>query len=146
MSAMPGPAPHLVLAVGAPAQALAGDLCRAGDRLRTLADADDAGAVLDAELARLPTGWRVLAIGIERDARTVRAAALARGALAEEITVLALDDAEARRVYCGLCHDRFDADAAVGDLVRCPGCDRPLTVAAHHSPTHGAFLGAPGVR
>jgi dimethylamine monooxygenase subunit C len=150
----PGPAPHLVLAVGARARAVAQDLCRDGDRYRTLAVADDAGPVLDEEFARLPTGWQVLAVGIERDVSSVRAAALARGALDEEVTVLALDvgddrdDPDAcrpRRIHCGYCHRRFDTDAAVGDLLRCPGCNQPLTVAAHHSRTHGTSLGAPRV-
>ncbi len=148
---LPGAPPHLVLAVGERARGLAEDLCGGSDRCFVLADPDEAGAVLDAELARLPTGWRVLAVGADRDVRVVRAAALARGALDEEVTALALDVDEdpvacrPRRVHCGRCHHRFDAVAAVGDALRCPGCASALVVAPHHSRTHGAFLGAPSV-
>ena len=88
---LPGAPPHLVLAVGERARGLAEDLCGGSDRCFVLADPDEAGAVLDAELARLPTGWRVLAVGADRDVRVVRAAALARGALDEEVEGVALD-------------------------------------------------------
>jgi dimethylamine monooxygenase subunit C len=145
----PGPAPLLVLAVGDAAGALAAGRCPDGDRRRVLGVADDAGAVLDAELPLLTTGWRVLAVGIGRDVRTVRAAALARGALDEEVTVWLLDsDTDTDmgadvRVYCGACHHRFDARA--GEHRPCPGCGVDLAVTDHESRTHGAVLGAPRV-
>jgi ribosomal protein S27AE len=141
----PGCAPHLVLAVGEAADAVAARRRRDGDRHRVLRDADEAGAVLDAELPRLTTGWRVLAVGTGRDVRAVRAAALARGALCEEVTVWALDpDDAAVRVHCGACHHRFDARA--GDQRPCPGCGVEVTVTDHDSRVHGAVLGAPRVR
>jgi predicted RNA-binding Zn-ribbon protein involved in translation (DUF1610 family) len=151
----PGGPPVLVLAVGAGTGAVAGadavaaGLRRAADRLRVLGDADDAGAVLDAELPRLTTGWRVLAVGTGRDVRAVRAAALARGALDEEVMTWALDGGTDAgpgadvRVHCGACHHRFDARA--GEQRPCPGCGVDLVVTDHESRTHGAVLGAPRV-
>jgi len=140
----PGRAPVLVLAVGEAAEAVAADRCGPGDRYRVLGDADDAGAVLDAELPRLHTGWRVLAVGSGRDVRAVRAAALARGALDEEVTVRALGTGDVIRVHCGACHHRFDARA--GEQRPCPGCGVALVATDHESRTHGAVLGAPRVR
>ena len=143
----PGSAPRLVLAVGEAACALATRRCRDGDRYRVLGDAHDAGAVLDAELARLTTGWRLLAVGSGRDVRAVRAAALARGALDEEVVVCALDAGDVThddvRVHCGACHHGFDA--RVGEERPCPGCGVDLLVTDHDSRTHGAVLGAPRV-
>lgn len=146
-----GPAPRVVVSIG---DADAAPLLRPGDRHRHLDTAGEAGAALDAELAAVRTGWRVLAVGTERDAQRVRAAALARGALDAEITVVAVDvpvdagdavveGARLRAVHCAVCHHRFDARAAVGDAVGCPACGRELAVAGHHSRTHAAFLGAP---
>jgi dimethylamine monooxygenase subunit C len=137
--------PHLVIAVG-DATGLAERSCRPGDRFRALADAADAGALLDAELARLSTGWRVLAVGTERDVGLVRAAALARGALDEEITVRTTAGDGGRRLHCGHCHRSSDTDAGVGETVGCPGCGERLVVTAHRSRTHGADLGVPTVR
>jgi predicted RNA-binding Zn-ribbon protein involved in translation (DUF1610 family) len=133
-----------VLAVGAAADPVAAGSCRPGDRYRLLGDADDAGAVLDAELPRLSTGWRVLAVGSAPDARAVRAAALARGALDEEVVVWALDAGDEVRVHCGACHHRFDARA--GEQRPCPGCGVDLVVTDHDSRVHGTVLGAPRVR
>ena len=45
----PGAAPHLVLAVGDRARAVAADLCGDADRYRALPDPDEAGTVLDVE-------------------------------------------------------------------------------------------------
>jgi dimethylamine monooxygenase subunit C len=140
-----GRAPLLVLAVGEAADAVAAaDHCQVGDRRRVLGDAEEAGAVLDAELPHLPTGWRVLAVGSPRDVRVVRAAALARGALDEEVTVRAPDADDDSRVHCGACHHRFDARA--GEPRPCPGCGVDLVVTDHESRVHGAVLGAPRVR
>ena len=143
----PGGPPVLALAVGAGAEALAASTGphRAVDRLRVLGDADDAGAVLDVELPRLTTGWRVLAVGTGRDVRAVRAAALARGALDEEVTTWAVgaDSGTDVRVHCGACHQWFDARA--GEQRPCPGCGVALVVTDHDSRTHGAVLGAPRV-
>ncbi len=147
----PGRPPRLVLAVGAPADARAADRRRDGDRRRRLDDAQEAGAVLDAELPRLATGWRVLVVGTGRDVATVRAAALARGALDEEVEGCVLEGGDLEhgdlgggeevRVHCGVCHHRFGA--RVGDLPDCPGCGAALVVTDHDSRTHGAVLGAP---
>ena len=144
----PGPAPLLVLAVGTAAADVAARWCGHVDRLRVLGDAADAGAVLDAELPRLTAGWRVLAVGSGRDVRTVRAAALARGALDGEVVAYALDAGDDVRVHCGACHHRFDARLGARDSStprRCPGCGVDLVVTAHDSRVHGAVLGAPRV-
>ncbi|HEY2192373.1 MAG TPA: dimethylamine monooxygenase subunit DmmA family protein [Actinomycetospora sp.] len=136
-----GHARRLVVVVGHVADA---DRYRDGDRLCVLRDAADAGALLDAELPRLGTGWRVLAVGTGPDVRAVRAAALARGALAEEVSVRVLDDGAQVRVHCGVCH--HGAQARAGDVLECPGCGTALVVTDHESRVHGAVLGAPGVR
>lgn len=114
----------------------------------------DNAATVAGELARLTTGWRVLAVGRERDVLAVRAAALAAGALDAEITLVPTDvrdvddrmSTRVRLVFCGACHRRFDARVAVRDHLACPGCRAVLTVAAHHSRRHGAFLGVPAGR
>jgi dimethylamine monooxygenase subunit C len=131
------PAPHLV--VGAT------DLARPHDRVLP------PGADLATELSRLVTGWRVLAVGPERDVQAVRAVALATGALDEEIVLVPtdLDPADdlvgtrVRRLFCGACHHRFDARVAVGDPVACPACRAALGVTEHHSRRHAAFLAVP---
>ncbi len=144
------PAPHLVVSVGDDAARVARDLLRDGDRHRPVSGATDLADVVDAELSTVVTGWRVLAIGPERDVQAVRAAALARGALDAEIVLVptdaASDDAEEVRVralFCGACHRRFEARAAIGEPVACPGCHAALAVARHHSRRHGAFLAEP---
>ncbi|BBG02487.1 hypothetical protein PSA01_39610 [Pseudonocardia saturnea] len=139
------PAPHLVIAVGAaepPAP-------RPGDRLRTIRCGADADELLDAELATMVTGWRILVTGTESDVQQVRSAALARGALDSELELRPTDvDAgpealRPRTVHCGHCHTRFSATAAIGGAVHCPACGCALVVAHHHSRTHAAFLGSP---
>lgn len=139
------PAPHLVVAVGADAAETARGLMR--DRDRRLPDGTD----VPAALSRLVTGWRVLAVGPEREVQAVRAAALASGALDDEIVLVPTDagdpeETRERRLFCGACHRRFDACVALGDPVACPGCRAALTVAPHHSRRHGAFLGVPAGR
>ncbi|GAA1379226.1 hypothetical protein GCM10009613_01580 [Pseudonocardia kongjuensis] len=138
-------APHLVVAVGT---AVPPPL-RAGDRLRVLGAAADAGGLLDAELPTMVTGWRILVTGTESEVQQVRAAALARGALDSELDLRPTDvdtdphGARPRAIHCGHCHLRFAATAAIGGPVRCPGCAHRLVVAHHHSRTHAAFLGSP---
>jgi tRNA(Ile2) C34 agmatinyltransferase TiaS len=130
-----------VLAVGPGAATAAATGSGDGDRVHVLRDATEAPAVLDAELARLTTGWRIVAVGTTPDAAAVRAAALARGALSEEVTVRALDDGSRVRVHCGVCHHHTDARRR--QRLRCPGCGTTLEVTDHDSPVHGAVLGAP---
>lgn len=139
------PAPHLVVVTGdgaGAATALLRDRPAGHDRWCATPDA------VAPALSELVTGWRVLAVGPERDVAAVRSAALAAGALDEEVVLVATDAADpqgtrVRPLFCGACHHRFDARVAVGDPVDCPSCRAALTVAAHHSRRHGAFLGAP---
>jgi ribosomal protein S27AE len=141
---IPGGPRHLVLAVGPTAGTRAHEAAGEHDRLRVLAHADEAGPVLDAELPGLRTGWRVLAVGTPREVAIVRAAVLARGGLDEEVGDLVLDEVRSGvRVHCGRCHAATDTPATTGDTLTCPGCGAALVVTDHHSPTHGAVLGAP---
>jgi hypothetical protein len=135
-----GHPPRLVVAVGEAAGVVVGDR----DRLRVLPNADAAGAVLDEELPRLTTGWRVLAVGSGPEVRAVRAAALARGAVGEEVSVLVRGDEADVTVRCGVCH--ATTGARVGEALDCPACGTALAVTDHESAVHGAVLGAPRPR
>ncbi|MEJ8281671.1 dimethylamine monooxygenase subunit DmmA family protein [Pseudonocardia spirodelae] len=137
-----GRAPHLVV-VAAPAPV---PPLRAGDRCARLAAGADPGALLDRELARLVTGWRILVVGTEARAQEVRAAALARGARDDELVLTPTDLADTARdriVSCGHCHHRFTARADPGDALGCPGCGLVVHLAAHFSRRLAAWLGAP---
>ncbi|GAA4973982.1 dimethylamine monooxygenase subunit DmmA family protein [Pseudonocardia tropica] len=143
----PGPgtrsdAPHLVVVAGSvPVPGL-----RPTDRLVRLPAGGDAATLLDRELATLPTGTRILVTGPETVVQSVRAAALHRGALDEELVLVPTDAADATRdrtVHCGHCHHRVVVHADVGDAVVCPGCRLVLLVAGHHSRRLAAYLGAP---
>ncbi|NMO89352.1 hypothetical protein [Actinomycetospora sp. TBRC 11914] len=136
-----GPPPRLVLAVGERAGAAAAERCAARDRVRVVVSADDAATVLDAELPRLTTGWRIVGVGTTADAAAVRAAALARGALGEEVTVWPLDDSWRVRVHCGVCHHQGESRRDA--LAACPACGTALAVSDQESRVHGAVLGVP---
>ncbi|WP_018332147.1 dimethylamine monooxygenase subunit DmmA family protein [Actinomycetospora chiangmaiensis] len=102
-------------------------------------DPDDVGPTL----ARLTTGWRLRIVGPEREVLLLRAAALAHGALDEEITTEITTEVlgtGVRTVYCAACHHPFPT---TGTAARCPGCGTDLDVADHVSRRHGAFLGVP---
>jgi dimethylamine monooxygenase subunit C len=101
----------------------------------TTTDPDDVGPAL----ARLTTGWRLRITGPERAVLLLRAAALAHGALDEEITTVVTSAAD-RTVHCAHCHHRFPT---TGAAARCPGCGLELDVADHLSRRHGAYLGTP---
>ena len=109
-----------------------------GDRVREL-EVGQAEAVLDEELAHLTTGWRLRIVGPEREVLLIRAAALARGALDEEITTAVTATGDVT-VYCAHCHHTFPT---AGAAARCPGCGTDLVVADHRSARHGASLGEP---
>jgi dimethylamine monooxygenase subunit C len=112
----------------------------------------------EAQLARLlgecRTGARIVMAGPE--ATVMRAAALARaqGATAEELILVADEAGQAedaaccvgpagRRVFCVTCRRPFEAVAALGELVTCPGCGAGLTVDHRFSRPHAAYFGWP---
>ncbi|MER5671810.1 dimethylamine monooxygenase subunit DmmA family protein [Pseudonocardia alni] len=137
-----GDAPHLVVVAGSAPDPGLGP----ADRLVRLPTGGDAASLLDRELATLVTGTRILVTGPETVVQAVRAAALHRGALDEELVLVPTDVADPTRdrtVHCGHCHHRVVVHADVGDAVACPGCRLVLHVAGHHSRRLGAFLGAP---
>ena len=49
----------------------------------------------------------------------------------------------ARRVFCAACRASFDAVAALGEVVTCPGCAVGLTVDRRFSRPHAAYFGWP---
>ncbi len=126
-------------------------------------------AAAEAELRRLLAdclaGVRIIVAGPE--SAVTRAAALARrfGATSEELVLIATEAAEAaeateaaeaaaaggayadgpaaRRVFCAACRRPFDAVAALGAAVTCPGCRRRLVVDHRFSRPHAAYFGWP---
>lgn len=121
----------------------------------------------EAELRRLLrdclAGVRIILAGPETI--VMRAAALARhfGATSEELVLIATEAAGAagaaeaagagggeyvagpadRRVFCAACRDSFDAVAAMGGVVTCPGCATALIVDHRFSRPHAAYFGWP---
>jgi hypothetical protein len=118
-----------------------------------------AEAELGGLLADCLAGVRIIVAGPE--SAVTRAAALARrrGATSEELVLIATEAAEAaeaaeaggayvdgpaaRRVFCAACRRPFDAVAALGGVVTCPGCQRRLAVDHRFSRPHAAYFGWP---
>jgi len=48
-----------------------------------------------------------------------------------------------RRVFCAACRRSFDAVAAIGGMVSCPGCAAELIVDSRFSRPHASFFGWP---
>lgn len=48
-----------------------------------------------------------------------------------------------RRVFCAACRQSFPAEAALGDVVTCPGCAAGLIVDYRFSRPHAAYFGWP---
>ena len=104
-------------------------------------------------------GVRIILAGPE--SVVLRAAALARrlGATSEELVLIAaetagaadaagpdgayVDGPAARRVFCATCRQPFDAVAALGGIVTCPGCATALSVDHRFSRPHAAYFGWP---
>jgi hypothetical protein len=110
----------------------------------------------EAELGQLigecRTGVRIILAGPE--AIVMRAMSLARehGACSEELVPVAVEATgehvagpAVRRVYCVTCGLPFDAIAALGGTVSCPGCTAVLTVDTTFSPSRAAYPGWPSV-
>ena len=130
-----------------------------------------AEAELGRLLADSFAGVRIIVAGPE--SVVLRAAALARqlGATSEELVLIADEAAEAaeaaetaeapraaeagspggayvdglagRRVFCAACRRPFDAVAAMGGVVTCPGCATALIVDHRFSRPHAAYFGWP---
>lgn len=112
-----------------------------------------AEAELRGLLAGCLAGVRIIVAGPE--SAVTSAAALARrcGATSEELVLIATDAAPAsgayvdgpaaRRVFCAACRRPFDAVAALGGVVTCPGCERGLVVDHRFSRSHAAYFGWP---
>ena len=82
--------------------------------------------------------------------------AAARGATSEELVLIAterrggrapaaryVDGPAGRRVFCAACRQPFDAVAALGGVVTCPGCATALIVDHRFSRPHAAYFGWP---
>jgi hypothetical protein len=108
----------------------------------------------EAELGQLigecRTGVRIILAGPE--AVVMRAMSLARehGACSEELVPVAVEATgehvtgpAVRRVCCVTCGRPFDAVAALGGTVSCPGCAAVLTVDTRFSRSRAAYLGRP---
>jgi len=108
----------------------------------------------EAELGQLVgesrTGVRIILAGPE--AVVMQAMSLARqhGACTAELVPVTVEAAAehvtgpaVRRVHCVRCGRPFDAVAALGGTVSCPGCAAVLTVDTRFSRSHGAYLGWP---
>jgi hypothetical protein len=111
-------------------------------------------AAAEAELGQLigecRTGVRIILAGPE--AVVMRAMSLARehGACSEELVPVAVEATgehvagpAVRRVCCVTCGRPFDAVAALGGTVSCPGCAAVLTVDTRFSRSRAAYLGRP---
>jgi hypothetical protein len=111
-------------------------------------------AAAEAELGQLigqcRTGVRIILAGPE--AVVMRAMSVARehGACSQELVPVTVEAAgehvtgpAVRRVHCVTCARPFDAVAALGGSVTCPGCAAVLTVEARFSRSRAAHLGWP---
>jgi len=118
-------------------------------------------AQTETELRRLidgcRTGVRIILAGPESVVLQAIALVKALGATAEEIVSIATEAASdasdasdvyvsgvaARRVFCAACRRSFDAVAAIGGHVACPGCAAELIVDYRFSGPHAAYFGWP---
>jgi dimethylamine monooxygenase subunit C len=158
---LPAAASYLACWFGSQARAAVTELlarARPGARVTTGAFPARWDAATEAGLARLlrdcRTGVRIVLAGPEATVMRARALARAHGAVAEELVLLA-DEAAAsgyaaycvgpagRRVFCVTCRRPFDAVAALGELVTCPGCGAGLAVDHRFSRPHAAYFGWP---
>lgn len=125
-------------------------LLRARARLRKLqrsvdvteirADGIDDLRRFRAAVARSSVGVRILLVGSEAEVYAARSAALAEGAIEDELALIVSDDT-ARRVYCAHCAHTSTVSAYENDVIRCEQCARSLVIYHHFSPRKAAYLG-----
>jgi hypothetical protein len=156
-AALPAAACYLACWFGEPGRQRAEELLAAADPGVPVQRAGFAGqwsAAAEAELSQLVgdarTGVRIILAGPE--AVVSRAMLLARehGACSEELVPVAVAEGgehaagpAVRRVYCVTCGRPFDAVAALGGTVSCPGCAAVLTVGSQLSRSRAAYPGWP---
>lgn len=109
-------------------------------RVHLVADATEACAALDGDLADAVVGWRLLLAGPAHACLRVRARAFELGAADDEITV-ASTEVGIRAVYCPHCRSTTEVLAGLNEEISCAGCARQLSVYYHVSRQMGAHLG-----
>jgi dimethylamine monooxygenase subunit C len=109
-------------------------------RVHTVADDAAAAAAVTADLACAVVGWRLMIAGPADRCLRLRAHALRSGVADDEITI-ASTTVDIRAVHCAHCGTVTRAEAGLGDVVACTGCDHGLVVHHHVSRRLGAHLG-----
>jgi hypothetical protein len=100
------------------------------------------------------TGVRIILAGPESIVMRSLAVARELGATDEELVPVAIEAVAAgpggyitglagRRIFCAGCRSSFDAVAALGSTVACPGCAAELFVDRRFSRPHAAYFGWP---
>jgi DNA-directed RNA polymerase subunit RPC12/RpoP len=107
----------------------------------------DLEAVVATDLDAATAGTHIRITGSEAFVARVLSAVHAEGAIDEEIVATVTDPASgsptAVRFFCILCVATYSAEAAIGDVVRCPGCGTPLLITHRFSSHLGAFHAGP---
>lgn len=107
-------------------------------RLATMASAADRAA-LQAVLAAVRTGWRILVVGGQYDVLQALAAIRDAGAIPAELTSFVVHTRDLP-AYCAQCRTTNRVAGAPGDEVECPGCGRTVAIHPHLSAALGSFL------
>ncbi|SFS70894.1 hypothetical protein SAMN05660874_02813 [Saccharopolyspora flava] len=102
--------------------------------------AEEAFEALDEQLARARVGWRLMLAGPEADVLSLRARAIAAGAVDEEIRCR-VTSRDRLLVHCAHCTAQTPATTSPGSRLTCSGCGQPLHVYAHVSRHRGSYLG-----
>ena len=94
---------------------------------------------LDATLAQVPIGWRLMLAGPPSEALVLTARARAAGMIDDEIRAFAIDDGHAR-AHCIHCGTVFKTAGGPGAEAVCPGCGSRLFVHRHFSRDRAALV------
>ncbi|QGF24050.1 heme-dependent oxidative N-demethylase family protein [Raineyella fluvialis] len=109
-------------------------------RLGSMTDSADR-ARLAGQLDQLRTGMRLMVVGGQYDVLQVLAEARAAGAIAAELRAFVVHRRDLP-VQCAHCRQTHRVEAAPGDEVACPGCQRILAIHPHLAAVRGSFLGS----